>query len=150
MKSASIAGKKWKFVQPPSTIPPVTISVDTPMAAVVYRHWRHSSSAGRYTRWMNRFRPFATNCWKRRSGPLRRRLGMCERWAGRIHSDSISENSRQGMTTNGMTRKILPIRPGTNSSGVNAATVVSTAKTTGVAISLLPSIAPRIPSPCSS
>ena len=39
------------------------------------------------------------------------------------------------MTTSGITRKILPIMPGTNSSGLNAATVVSTAKVTGFAIS---------------
>ena len=50
----------------------------------------------------------------------------------------------------GMTLKILPIMPGTNNSGMNAATVVSTAKVTGTEISLAPSMAPRIPSPCRS
>ena len=54
------------------------------------------------------------------------------------------------MTTSGMTRKILPIIPGTNISGMNAATVVRTAKVTGLPISLAPSIAPRNPSPCPS
>ena len=64
--------------------------------------------------------------------------------------DSSSENSRHGMTISGMTRKIFPIMPGTNISGLNAATVVRTAKITGVAISWAPSMAPRRPSPCSS
>ena len=40
--------------------------------------------------------------------------------------------------------------PGTNIIGMNAATVVRTAKVTGLAISLAPSMAPRSPSPCSS
>ena len=62
-------------------------------------------------------------------------------------SDSTSENSRHGTTTSGMTLKTLPIMPGTNSSGMKAATVVSTAKITGVAISRAPSIDPRRPSP---
>ena len=52
------------------------------------------------------------------------------------------------MTTNGITLKNLPNDPGTNMSGVNAATVVSTAKMTGVAISRAPSIDPRRLSPC--
>ena len=65
-------------------------------------------------------------------------------------SDSISEKSRQGMTTRGMTRKIFPIMPGTNISGMNAATVVRTANTTGFAISRAPSMEPRRPSPCLS
>ena len=55
----------------------------------------------------------------------------------------MSENSKQGMTMSGMFRNILPIMPGTNISGRNAATVVSTAKTTGVAIAWAPSIDPR-------
>ena len=67
-----------------------------------------------------------------------------------MFSDSSSENSRHGITTSGMTRSTLPIMPGTNSSGLKAATVVRTAKVTGRAISRAPSIAPRRPSPCSS
>ena len=51
------------------------------------------------------------------------------------------------MTTSGMTRKILPIMPGTSIRGTNAATLVSTAKITGVEISWAPSMAPRRPSP---
>ena len=39
------------------------------------------------------------------------------------------------MTMSGITRKILPIIPGTNISGRNAATVVRTAKVTGTEIS---------------
>ena len=39
------------------------------------------------------------------------------------------------MTTSGMTRSSLPIMPATNSSGLEAATVVRTAKVTGRAIS---------------
>ena len=50
-------------------------------------------------------------------------------------SDSISENSRHGITTSGITRNTFPSIPGTNSSGLNAATVVSTANVTGFAIS---------------
>ena len=65
-------------------------------------------------------------------------------------SDSISEKSKHGITISGMRRKIFPIMPGTNSSGMKAATVVSTAKMTGLAISCAPSIDPRSPSPCSS
>ena len=45
------------------------------------------------------------------------------------------------MTTIGMKIIILPIMPGTNSSGENAATVVSTAKVTGVEISCAPLMA---------
>ena len=67
-----------------------------------------------------------------------------------MFSDSTSENSRHGMTTSGMTRKILPIMPGTNSSGLKAATVVRTANVTGLAISQAPSMEPRMPSPCRS
>ena len=43
-----------------------------------------------------------------------------------------------------------PNTPGTNSRGLNAATVVRTANVTGFAISYAPSMASRIPSPCSS
>ena len=67
-----------------------------------------------------------------------------------MFSDSTSENSRHAMTTSGMTRNTFPIVPGTNSSGLKAATVVSTANVTGLAISYAPSIEPRRPSPCSS
>ena len=67
-----------------------------------------------------------------------------------MFNDSSSENSRHAMTTSGITRNTLPSTPGTNSSGLKAATVVRTANVTGLAISYAPSIAPRIPSPCSS
>ena len=67
-----------------------------------------------------------------------------------MFSDSISEKSRHGITMSGMVRKNLPIMPGTNISGMKAATVVSTAKITGVAISRAPSMDPRRPSPCRS
>ena len=52
------------------------------------------------------------------------------------------------MTISGMVRMILPIIPATPSKGRNAATVVSTAKTTGSDTSCAPSIEPRSPSPC--
>ena len=65
-------------------------------------------------------------------------------------SDSISEKSKHGMTISGMRRNIFPIMPGTNSKGEKAATVVSTAKMTGLAISWAPPIDPRSPSPWSS
>ena len=41
-----------------------------------------------------------------------------------MFSDSSSENSRHAMTTSGITRNTLPSVPGTNSSGLKAATVV--------------------------
>ena len=34
MKGASMLGKKWKLVHPPSTSPTVRISIETPDAAV--------------------------------------------------------------------------------------------------------------------
>ena len=50
----------------------------------------------------------------------------------------------------GMSRKPFPITPGMNSSGTNAATVVRTAKVTGLATSPAPAVAPCRPSPPSS
>ena len=64
-----------------------------------------------------------------------------------MKSDSTRENNKHGITISGMRRKIFPIMPGTNSSGEKAATVVSTAKVTGLAISCPPSIDPRSPLP---
>ena len=53
-----------------------------------------------------------------------------------MQSDSTSENNKQGITITGMMPKNFPIIPGTNKSGEKAATVVRTAKTTGLAIFL--------------
>ncbi len=71
---------------------------------------------------------------------------MCDRWAGKICSGSISEKSRHGITTRGITRKNLPNIPGTNIRGRKAATVVRTANVTGFAISCAPEMAPPNPS----
>ena len=46
MKSASMDGKKRKFVHPPNTIPTVRTSVETPTAAVRYRHLTARASTG--------------------------------------------------------------------------------------------------------
>ncbi len=47
----------------------------------------------------------------------------------------------------GIVRIILPVMPSIPSIGTNAATVVNTAKTTGVPTSRAPSIAPARPRP---
>ena len=62
---------------------------------------------------------------------------------------SISEKARTERTTRGMSRKILPMMPGTKRRGAKAMPVVQTAKVTGRAISIAPAIAAsRGLSPC--
>ncbi len=72
----------------------------------------------------------------------------CDRWLGRISSDSTSEKTSVGMTISGTTRMILPMLPGTASSGAKAAIEVVTAKITGLWTSKAPrTAAPRPSSP---
>ncbi len=64
------------------------------------------------------------------------------KWAGRISKHSIKEPSNTRMTTMGMLRMIFPMVPLPRRRGQKAATVVSTAKTTGRPTSRVPSTDP--------
>ena len=57
---------------------------------------------------------------------------------------SISEKNSAEITTTGTMRDIFPKEPGMKSMGAKAATVVSTPKVTGTAISWVPRIAAPI------
>ncbi len=61
-----------------------------------------------------------------------------------MKNDSTTEKTSTAITTTGIWRKILPMTPGTNISGANAAVVVSTANVTGTDISFAPSMAASI------
>lgn len=55
----------------------------------------------------------------------------------------MSDISSTETTTAGITRKIFPEMPGTKNIGMNAATVVSTLKATGIETPRAPSMAAR-------
>ena len=55
----------------------------------------------------------------------------CERCRGRMRLDSTSEKNRVGRMISGKPTVILPMTPGTNSIGANAAMVVNTPNVTG-------------------
>ena len=61
-------------------------------------------------------------------------------WTGIIQKASISEIVNAMVTTKGITNKNLPRIPGNSMSGKNAAMVVATEATTGVATSETPSM----------
>ena len=62
-------------------------------------------------------------------------------WEGSTSFDSTIENSSTGITMSGICANSAPRTPSIISSGLNAATVVSTPKVTGTATSRVPSIA---------
>ena len=68
-----------------------------------------------------------------------------ERWAGRINNASTRLTIRTLITTIGITRRNLPIRPVIYNSGRNAKTVVRMAIVTGADISFTPFIADSSP-----
>ena len=119
----------------------MSISVATPTEVVRYRERMHASRNGAYTLCTKDVKRVLKACclrWRRAVRPRFRPVLEWARWDGRISRDSTHEITNTVETTRGITRKTLPMIPGTNRRGMKAARLVRMLKVIGIITSRAP------------